>query len=115
MRCRARRSRCCYRRDQDHGLKFLKEPLWPPENFEGLAELRGTTGIPISSGENVSTPMEFEREPALFTHAASLASFLVKHSPFVLNLCPLVGIGQRSFCLADGGPLLGQPRVEVEE
>ncbi|OBH56675.1 mandelate racemase/muconate lactonizing enzyme family protein [Mycobacterium sp. E2479] len=42
-------------------LKFLEEPLWPPENFDGLAELRRTTGIPISSGENVSTLMEFER------------------------------------------------------
>jgi L-alanine-DL-glutamate epimerase-like enolase superfamily enzyme len=43
------------------GLKFLEEPLWPPENFAGLTELRRTTGIPISAGENVSTLMEFER------------------------------------------------------
>lgn len=43
------------------GLKFLEEPLWPPENFDGLAELRRTSGISISSGENVSTVMEFER------------------------------------------------------
>jgi L-alanine-DL-glutamate epimerase-like enolase superfamily enzyme len=43
------------------GLKFLEEPLWPPENFAGLAELRKTGAIPISSGENVSTFMEFER------------------------------------------------------
>lgn len=49
------------------GLKFLEEPLWPPENFEGLAELRRTTGIPVSSGENVSTLLEFER--MLATHA----------------------------------------------
>ncbi|MCV7261313.1 mandelate racemase/muconate lactonizing enzyme family protein [Mycobacterium shimoidei] len=43
------------------GLKFLEEPLWPPENFNGLAELRRMTGIPIASGENVSTLIEFER------------------------------------------------------
>lgn len=43
------------------GLKFLEEPLWPPENFEGLAELRRSTGLAISSGENVSTLIEFER------------------------------------------------------
>lgn len=43
------------------GLKFLEEPLWPPENFEGLAELRHSTGIPIASGENASTLLEFER------------------------------------------------------
>jgi L-alanine-DL-glutamate epimerase-like enolase superfamily enzyme len=41
-------------------LKFLEEPLWPPENFAGLAELRRTAGIPISSGENASTLIEFE-------------------------------------------------------
>lgn len=42
-------------------LKFLEEPLWPPENFDGLAELRRTSAIPIGAGENVSTLMEFER------------------------------------------------------
>jgi L-alanine-DL-glutamate epimerase-like enolase superfamily enzyme len=43
------------------GLTFLEELLWPPENFGGLAELRRSTGLPVSSGENVSTVMEFER------------------------------------------------------
>lgn len=43
------------------GLLFLEEPLWPPENFAGLAELRRSTGLPVSSGENVATTMEFER------------------------------------------------------
>jgi L-alanine-DL-glutamate epimerase-like enolase superfamily enzyme len=42
-------------------LKWLEEPLWPPENFDGLAELRRTTGIPIAAGENVYTLMDFER------------------------------------------------------
>ncbi|BBY37951.1 enolase [Mycobacterium mantenii] len=42
-------------------LKFLEEPLWPPENFDGLAALRRTTGIPLSAGENASTLLEFER------------------------------------------------------
>jgi len=42
-------------------LKWLEEPVWPPENYSGLAELRGTCGIPIAAGENVSTLMDFER------------------------------------------------------
>ncbi|OBH37637.1 L-alanine-DL-glutamate epimerase [Mycobacterium intracellulare] len=42
-------------------LKFLEEPLWPPENYDGLAELRRATGIPLSAGENASTLLEFER------------------------------------------------------
>jgi L-alanine-DL-glutamate epimerase-like enolase superfamily enzyme len=43
------------------GLKWLEEPLWPPENFAGLAELRSACGIRIAAGENVSTLIEFER------------------------------------------------------
>jgi L-alanine-DL-glutamate epimerase-like enolase superfamily enzyme len=42
-------------------LKWLEEPLWPPENFDGLAELRRASGIPIAAGENVYTLMDFER------------------------------------------------------
>ena len=42
-------------------LKWLEEPLWPPENFDGLAELRMTSGIPIAAGENVYTLMDFQR------------------------------------------------------
>jgi len=42
-------------------LKWLEEPLWPPENFDGLAELRRMSGIPIAAGENVYTLMDFER------------------------------------------------------
>jgi len=42
-------------------LKWLEEPLWPPENFDGLAELRRTSGIPIAAGENVYALMDFER------------------------------------------------------
>ncbi len=42
-------------------LKWLEEPLWPPENYDGLAQLRKTCDIPIAAGENSSTLMDFER------------------------------------------------------
>ena len=42
-------------------MKWLEEPLWPPENVDGLAELRRTSGIPIAAGENIYTLMDFER------------------------------------------------------
>jgi L-alanine-DL-glutamate epimerase-like enolase superfamily enzyme len=42
-------------------LKWLEEPVWPPESYDALAELRRTCGIPIAAGENISTPMDFER------------------------------------------------------
>ena len=46
---------------REFGLRWLEEPVWPPENFEGLAELRSTASIPIAAGENASTLMEFDR------------------------------------------------------
>jgi L-alanine-DL-glutamate epimerase-like enolase superfamily enzyme len=46
---------------RDFRLKWLEEPVWPPENFDGLARIRGTDGIPIAAGENVWTVMEFDR------------------------------------------------------
>jgi len=35
------------------GLTWLEEPVWPPEDVQGLASLR-KHGIPLSSGENVA-------------------------------------------------------------
>ena len=46
---------------REFGLKWLEEPVWPPENYDGLARLRSTEGIPIAAGENVGTLMEFDR------------------------------------------------------
>src|ERR1700732_5465130 len=42
-------------------LRWLEEPIWPPESFDGLARLRREGGIPIASGENASTLMEFQQ------------------------------------------------------
>ena len=42
-------------------LKWLEEPIWPPENYDGLAELRRTCGIPVAAGENICTLLDFER------------------------------------------------------
>jgi L-alanine-DL-glutamate epimerase-like enolase superfamily enzyme len=43
------------------GLKWLEEPLWPPENYDGLARFRAACAIPVAAGENVSTLMDFDR------------------------------------------------------
>lgn len=43
------------------GLKWLEEPIWPPENYDGLADLRRTCGIPLAAGENSATPTDFDR------------------------------------------------------
>lgn len=40
---------------------WLEEPLFPPENFEGLAALGRASGIPIAAGENACTSWEFKK------------------------------------------------------
>jgi L-alanine-DL-glutamate epimerase-like enolase superfamily enzyme len=41
-------------------LRWLEEPVWPPENYSGLARVRQGGGIPVAAGENASTLMDFE-------------------------------------------------------
>lgn len=45
---------------REFGLRWLEEPVWPPENVDGLARLRREAGIPIAAGENASTLMDFQ-------------------------------------------------------
>jgi D-galactarolactone cycloisomerase len=44
-----------------YNLRWLEEPVWPPENFDALAQIRKETGVPTASGENVGTVLEFKR------------------------------------------------------
>jgi L-alanine-DL-glutamate epimerase-like enolase superfamily enzyme len=41
-------------------LRWLEEPVWPPENYSGLARVRQEGGIPVAAGENASTLMDFQ-------------------------------------------------------
>jgi L-alanine-DL-glutamate epimerase-like enolase superfamily enzyme len=41
-------------------LLWLEEPVWPPENVAGLAEVRSAGGIAIAAGENAATLMQFQ-------------------------------------------------------
>jgi len=40
---------------------WLEEPVWPPENLAGLAEVRAKGGIATAAGENYGTAWEFRR------------------------------------------------------
>ena len=42
-------------------LRWLEEPVWPPENYAGLATVRKQGSIPIAAGENASTLMDFQQ------------------------------------------------------
>jgi L-alanine-DL-glutamate epimerase-like enolase superfamily enzyme len=43
------------------GLHWLEEPVWPPEDLAGLAEVRARGGIATAAGENYATAWEFRR------------------------------------------------------
>src|SRR5262245_49438650 len=43
-------------------LHWLEEPVWPPENLAGLAEVKSRGGIPTAAGENYGTAWEFRRD-----------------------------------------------------
>jgi D-galactarolactone cycloisomerase len=42
------------------GLKWLEEPVWPPEDFRAAGEVRAL-GVPVAIGENVLSPTDFAR------------------------------------------------------
>jgi L-alanine-DL-glutamate epimerase-like enolase superfamily enzyme len=41
-------------------LRWLEEPVWPPEDYAGLARVRAAVGIPIACGENEATLFGFQ-------------------------------------------------------
>src|SRR5207253_7353747 len=47
------------RRLEPAGLRWLEEPVWPPEDYRGLARVRAAASIPIASGENEATAFGF--------------------------------------------------------
>lgn len=40
---------------------FLEEPVWPPEDFATLAEVRAKGGLDIAAGENACTAYQFQQ------------------------------------------------------
>ena len=44
---------------RDLDLEWIEEPVWPPEDQDGLARVRKEGGIPLAGGENVASVHEF--------------------------------------------------------
>lgn len=42
-------------------LRWLEEPVWPPENHAALADLRQRNGVPTAAGECAPSVLAFER------------------------------------------------------
>jgi L-alanine-DL-glutamate epimerase-like enolase superfamily enzyme len=49
------------RRLERYGLRWLEEPVWPPEDYAGLARVRRALPIPIACGENEATAVAFRQ------------------------------------------------------
>jgi L-alanine-DL-glutamate epimerase-like enolase superfamily enzyme len=41
-------------------LRWLEEPVWPPEDYAGLARVRAQGGIPVAAGENAASLLQFQ-------------------------------------------------------
>ncbi len=42
-------------------LRWLEEPVWPPENYAELAQVRANGGIPIAAGENAASLLHYQQ------------------------------------------------------
>ncbi len=42
-----------------YNLKWLEEPVWPPEDLTGIARLRSSVNIPLALGENLANAWSF--------------------------------------------------------
>jgi L-alanine-DL-glutamate epimerase-like enolase superfamily enzyme len=47
------------RKLEPYALRWLEEPVWPPEDYAGLARVRQATATPIACGENEATVFGF--------------------------------------------------------
>ena len=89
---------------EPYRLKWLEEPIWPPEDVDALKALRAAVNIPIAVGENIGNAQAFNSllandavlylQPSVtkvggiseFTEVAALAKahkrLLAPHSPY---------------------------------
>jgi L-alanine-DL-glutamate epimerase-like enolase superfamily enzyme len=42
-------------------LLWIEEPIWPPEDFAALAEVRRATGVATAIGENAGNALDFDK------------------------------------------------------
>jgi L-alanine-DL-glutamate epimerase-like enolase superfamily enzyme len=90
------------------GIAWLEEPVWPPEDFAGLALVRAAGGPRIAAGENCGTRWEFaallaagavdiaQPSPAKvggLTECVAVAGLAARHRVRWVPHCPYFGPG----------------------
>ena len=79
------------RKLQPLNLKWLEEPVWPPEDHRGLARVQSAGGIPTAAGENAMLP-EFK---SMFEHAAvTYAQPSVTKVGGVTQMCKVMALAE---------------------
>ncbi len=82
-------ARSVAREIRDHGFHWLEEPVWPPDDFEGLAKVRAE-GVAISAGENIHTVHEFRR--CLEAGAVGVAQPSVAKAGGITSVRRMIGV-----------------------
>jgi D-galactarolactone cycloisomerase len=99
---------------ENDGLYWLEEPVWPPEDVDGLARVR-QRGIPIAAGENVAGVFGFKS--LIKAHAIDIAQPSVTkiggigETVNVIKLAQTHGIGVQLHCPYFGPGLLASYHI----
>ena len=91
-----------------YDLAWFEEPVWPPEDFAGLAEVRKRSGLAIAAGENAMSAKNFEQmfiagavdiaQPSVtkiggITPMLEIIALAKQHGVIVTPHCPYFGPG----------------------
>lgn len=91
-----------------YDLTWFEEPIWPPEDFNALAEVRRSCGIPITAGENAMSAKNFEQmfeahavdiaQPSVtkiggISAMLEIAALAAQHGVRLIPHCPYFGPG----------------------
>jgi L-alanine-DL-glutamate epimerase-like enolase superfamily enzyme len=87
-------------------LLWLEEPIWPPEDYAGLASIRERCGIPLAAGENVGVVTDFAHMTS-FRAVDHIQPSVIKVGGItaMLHVCDLAGT--RGVKVAPHSPYFG--------
>ncbi|MBY0332508.1 MAG: mandelate racemase/muconate lactonizing enzyme family protein [Acetobacteraceae bacterium] len=90
------------------GVRWIEEPVWPPEDADAIAAVRARCGLPIAAGENCGTVEDFRRlldagavdvaQPSItkiggVTGMRAVQALAAGHGVAVVPHCPYFGPG----------------------
>jgi len=98
-------------------LRWLEEPVWPPEDYGALAQVRAGGGIAVAAGENATTLTQFQHlleagaVDYLQPSPAKMGGISEMHKVFALAARYKIAVAPHSFY--DGPAFLGGLHVNA--